>query len=439
MANTSISGLASGLDTASIIDQLMKLEAQPQTQLKSRLTAQKSTLSILRDLNTKIAALATQAQAAAAATGWTPVKATSSDSTVTVRATSGTGGSFDVTVDQVAQTHRLTFAGTARSTDTVVTNGTTVKLTTGGVTTELDTGDGTLAGLVSALNAGGTGVRASTVRLDDGTERLVVQSATSGAGGSFTLTDSTDADLLGGATVLAGQDAAITIGADTVHSATNTFANALPGVEVTISTAAVGKTVRIDATPDAGAVKDKVKALVDGVNQALASIDKLASYDPVSKTSGPLAGDGAVRALRSALLNAVYPTDGTSMAEFGIQTDRTGKLVFDEAAFATAYAADSNKVTAAFVDGATKGFASRVAAVATAASDATTGTLTAAVTGRNSSVDRLQDSVASWDLRLELRRKSLTRQFTSLETALNKMNSQSNWLSGQLASLNKGS
>ena len=35
MATSSISGLASGLDTASIIAQLMQLEAIPQTRLKT--------------------------------------------------------------------------------------------------------------------------------------------------------------------------------------------------------------------------------------------------------------------------------------------------------------------------------------------------------------------------------------------------------------------
>ena len=38
MANTSIGGLVSGLDTATIISQLMQLEAQPQTRLKTKVT-----------------------------------------------------------------------------------------------------------------------------------------------------------------------------------------------------------------------------------------------------------------------------------------------------------------------------------------------------------------------------------------------------------------
>ena len=45
MASASISGLGSGLDTASIIDQFMQLEAAPQTRLKSRVASEKSVVA----------------------------------------------------------------------------------------------------------------------------------------------------------------------------------------------------------------------------------------------------------------------------------------------------------------------------------------------------------------------------------------------------------
>ncbi|MBW8751948.1 MAG: hypothetical protein JF565_11065, partial [Propionibacteriales bacterium] len=53
----SISGLVSGLDTASIIDQLMQLETVPQDKLKSNLSTEQTTLKNLQALNAKVAAL----------------------------------------------------------------------------------------------------------------------------------------------------------------------------------------------------------------------------------------------------------------------------------------------------------------------------------------------------------------------------------------------
>lgn len=436
MANASISGLASGLDTATIISQLMQLEAAPQTRLTSRLTSEQATLKALQDLNGRIAALATRASGLADPAGWSKPVATSSSEHVGVSTTSSAvAGSLDVTVGQTARAHRLSFATTAHATDVVVSGGTTIDLTIGGTTTVLATGDGTLAGVVSALNAGGTGVRATTVALDDGTQRLVVTAAATGAASTFTLTSHDGTPLLGGAAVTTGQDAAITIGTDTLHAATNTFSNPVPGMTLTISEAAVGSTATIAVADDPAAIRTQVKELVDAVNAALADIDRLTAYNPTTKTSGILAGDGGVRALRSALLTSIYPADGSSLASVGIQTDRSGRLVLDEAKLAAAYAADPEATRAKFTEGAVDGFAERLSAVAKAASDRFDGTLTASVTGQTRAIDRIQDSIEAWDVRLELRRTTLTRQFTALETALSQLNSQSTWLAGQISSL----
>jgi flagellar hook-associated protein 2 len=120
--------------------------------------------------------------------------------------------------------------------------------------------------------------------------------------------------------------------------------------------------------------------------------------------------------------------------------------VFDEAAFDQAYAADPAATAAAFTIAPTtgpttaeNGWAARVAAVAKAASDSDDGTITTAINGRNTTIDRLQDSIDDWDLRLDLRRTTLSRQFTALETALSTLKSQGDWLAGQLASLSSGS
>ena len=434
-STSSISGLVSGLDTTSIIDQLMSIEAQSQNTLKTRLTTQQSTLKSLQDLNSKLGALATQAKGLGTTAAWQPLTATSSSTAVQATATTGTSpGSFDVQVVRTATTHSLTFATTATSTDHVTGTTDNVVLTVNGTPTTLTT-DGTLSGLVSALNASGTGVRAGTVRLDDGTQRLSVRAATSGAAAAFTLTAEDGTDLLGGATVQAGQDAAITIGPDTLHSATNTFANAVPGLSMTISAAAVGTTVSVAVSTDTGKVRDQVKGLVDAVNAALTQMDTVTASGTRTTTGGALAGDPVVASVRGALVDAVFPADGSSLAAYGLQTDRDGKLVFDATAFEAAYAADPATVSAALGGSTTSGFAGRVASITRSASDPYSGSLTSEVTGSNTMIRELQDSISDWDTRLALKRQSLTAQFTALETALSQMQSQSSWLSSQLASL----
>ena len=442
MANASVSGLASGLDTASIIDQLMQLEAASQTRLKSRVTTEQSTLKVLQNLNAKFASLATQATDLSKATAWTPLTATSSSDKVTVKATSGTSaGAISFTVDTTALAHRLTYTSAAAMTDVVVPADTsgkhTVTLTVGGIPKTVDAGDGTLASLVGALNGGGTGVSAAALKLDDGTYRLVVQSTSTGAASTVTLTATDGSDLLGGAAVVAGRDAAITVGGDTLHSASNTFAGVLPGLDITVSTAAIGSTVEVAVSRDASSASTQAKAFVDAINSILTDIQTTTKYNAATRTSGALSGDTTVRSLSSDLLDAINPADGSTLADIGIQTDRFGKLVFDAAKFSDAYAADAAAVTAKLSG--TTGLAARIEEVATAASDKFEGSLTTSIQSRTTGIDRLNDNIEAWDDRLELRRATLTRQFTALETALSQMNSQSSWLTSQISSLSNSS
>lgn len=437
---TSVSGLVSGLDTASLISQLMQIEAQTQTSLKSRLGTEQKTLSSLQDLNSAFSSLATSAGDLATSTAWNPVAVTSSNPDVVATAgTNAVPGPVTLTVNAVAQAHQVSFNTTALMTGTVATGPTVHLAFADGTTEDVATGDGSLSSVISALNASGTGVKASTVQLNDGTYRLQVTSTATGAGKAFTMTNADGSAVLGGSAVVTqGQDASITVGPDTLTSATNTFSGVVNGLTITLKSGATGS-VTLDAAQDVDGMTAKVKSLVDSINGALSKVDALTAYNSTTKTSGPLAGEAGILDLRNTLLDTVYPTDGTSLAAVGIQLDRYGKLTFDESAFKAAYANDPAGVAAKFTSGTMAGFASRVQSVTTAASDPISGSITSMITGRNSEIKDLQDSIADWDTRLALKQESLQRQFTALETALSQMNSQSNWLSGQLGSLSSGS
>lgn len=146
-----------------------------------------------------------------------------------------------------------------------------------------------------------------------------------------------------------------------------------------------------------------------------------------------LAGDSTLRRVAGALQDTIYPDDGTSMAKFGVEVDRYGKLTFNAERFTAAYEADPTAVAAAFTGA--DGFAGRINGVADAASDKFEGSVTNAITSHSTTITRLNENIERWDTRLELRRAALERQYTALETALSHLQSQSSWLSSQLASL----
>ncbi|GAA1528735.1 flagellar filament capping protein FliD [Nocardioides humi] len=439
MAGTSsIGGLASGLDTATIVNQLMTLEAVSQTKLKSQVTTEQGKVTALQKLNTALQSLATAAKAMAvpATSTWSSLTATSSNTGVSIAATSAaTPGAFTVTVGQTALTHQLAYAD-AHSRSDVVTGATSsvVLKRAGEPDLQIDTANGTLEELAAAINGADAGVRATLVRTGSagGTDqyRLLVESSATGAAQAFELTDSSGAALLGDATVRAGRDASIDIGGITATSASNTFADVVPGVTITLGAAATGS-ADVTVARDAEAQSAAVKGFVDQLNAVLTQISTLTANGAEAK--GTLAGDSTLRRVAGALQDAVFPPEGTSMARFGIQVDRYGKVTFDAEVFASSYAADPVATAAAFTGA--DGFAARVQKVADAASDKYDGTVTNAITSHTSTITRLNASIAAWDDRLELRRATLERQYTALETALSQLNSQSSWLTSQLEAL----
>jgi len=437
-----ISGLVSGMDTATIIDQLMTLNAQPQTQLQSQVTTEQATVTALQSLNTQIAAIGTKASALASSSGWSAVTASSSSTDVSVAAAAGaTTGSVTFGINQLASAYGVRY-NTSAALNTRVSGaaGTAVTVTTASGTQTLDTGDGSLQGLVNAINASGTGLRASTVKLDDGTYRLRVDATATGANSTFSITDSDGADLLGGTTVAsAAADAEITVGNDTIHSSTNTFTGLIQGVSVTLSASATtGSTVTVSSARDVATITASVKNLVDTLNAGIDKLSSLTAFDTTTDTGGALSGESSVRSLAAALRSALYPTDGSSMAKVGIQLDRDGHFTFDADAFAAAYAADPAGTQKMFSTSG-NGFAARVAKVTTTASDAYNGTLTSAINSHNASIKRLNDSIAAWDVRLDLQRATITAQFTAMETAMSTLKNQSSWLSGQISQLSANS
>lgn len=438
MAGTSsIGGLASGLDTAGIINQLMTLEAASQTKLKTQVSTEESKVTALQKLNTALQSLATAAGNLGSATGvWSTLKATSTNTGVTVAATtSAAAGAFTVTVGQTALTHRLAFTDAHAKADVVTGASTSVVLKRAGeADLQIDTANGTLEELAAAINGADAGVRATLVRTGTtgGVDqyRLLVESSTTGGDQAFELTDSTGAALLGGATVRTGQDAIIDIGGISATSSTNTFSDVVPGVTITLATSATGSS-DVSLARDADGASAAVKSFVDQANALLTQMQTLTSNS--KDASGILKGDSTIRRVAATLQDTIYPGDGSTLAAFGIQTDRYGKLVFDDKAFASAYAADPAAAAAAITGPA--GFASRVKDVAETASDKYEGSITSAINSHSSTITRLNKNIDAWDQRLEVRRASLERQYTALETALSQLNSQSSWLTSQLESL----
>ena len=354
-----IDGLVSGLDTTTIIKQLMDLERVPRDQMDARRTSAATALSSLKSIESSLAKITDAATPLQRVAGWDARVATTSDPAIaTVTATSVAAvGALSFTVDHLARGHGLTTLTNVLTTDTVVA-GPSVTVTRGSTTTSVAVGGGTLAEVATAINAAGLGLRAATVNTGSG-YRLQIDSTTTGASSQFTVDGLAPAT--GGLAVTnQGADAQLTFGtgpgAYSITSSSNTFSSIIPGVTV-VARALSSTPVLIDVSPDAGGLADKVSALADAVNATLSEIAARTAYDPTSKQAASLTGDSAVRRLAQALNRAVVSTVSQSALSApglaGVSTDRYGKITFDRTKFLDAYQKDPAAVRRLFVQGAT--------------------------------------------------------------------------------------
>jgi flagellar hook-associated protein 2 len=461
MAGVSLgTGLTSGIDYSTMISQLMQIEAQPQTLLKSQLADTKEDAGAFRDINSAFAALATAAEALTKPATWTPAKATSSSSTVSASAASGAlSGSISFTVDKLATSHSIVTGANWTATTDAFGLGSPLTLTTSAGSfdiTPTDTdGNGTvsLGEAVSAINAAGKGVTATPVNTGSG-YRLQLTSAATGAASSFSLTSPT---MPSGtfSTLRAGQNAEITIGGAggyKVTSPTNTFSGVMDGTTFTVSQAGTTE-VTIGVATDSGAITSAVQSLVTAANAAL---DKIGSYTYSGSEIAPLKGNYNLVSLGGQVLEAVSTAvSSTSAGVAGLQLTKDGRLTFDSNKFAEKLKSDPAAVQKIF-SGTTlvgadnvsstpddvvgvDGIGARLAVLANRASDEATGTLISLAKGQDTRAEDLQDQIDAWDLRLELREKTLTAQFSAMESMLGTLQNQMSWLSSQINSLPKWS
>ena len=112
MAGIQLSGLASGLDTASIIDSLMAVERQPRTRIEMRQAQEQARRDGLNQVTTQLKALQDAATALRSTGTWADTQSvTSNDATkVAVTRTGGAGpGGYDIAVTRLASSTQRTY------------------------------------------------------------------------------------------------------------------------------------------------------------------------------------------------------------------------------------------------------------------------------------------------------------------------------------------
>lgn len=438
-----IDGMASGLDTGAIVDQLVAIQRNQQVLLKQKSSAASTLVSALQSLNNRVASLATAGEKIADPSAWAVTKASASSDAVSVNASpTAKPGVVELRVDQLAS-GQVSLVGADKLAGPFT-------ITVDGAEHTIEPSSTHIDDIAAAINdaRGETGVSATKLRTGTDADGNAVYSlqltGATGEKNSFTLSS-------GGAEVATTQlaaaaDAEVTLwpssgSAHRLTSATNTFEGVLDGVDLTVETVGPDP-VKVTVATDSEAQVTLADELVSNVAIVLSDIASrtrtTTSTDASGNTvitGGLFSGDSAIRFLTSDLQSAMTsPVDGKSPSSVGISLDRYGAISLDKTVFAKALADDAEG-TMAMV----QAVAGRVQEVAERASSKSEGTITQKITSQESVVKDLGTQIAKWDERLEARRAQLVSQFTAMEVRLAQLQSTQSWLTNQIAGLNASS
>jgi len=451
MPTISIGGLATGLDTNSIVSQLVALERRRAVDLlQIDQLDQQAKQSALATFGTKLADLLSAVDKLRDPSSALARKATSS-AEATISATAGSGalvGSTQITVSQLARNAiaaSATGVGSETSTVAAGAGSFSFRIGTGDVQTVAIDANTTIEELATAINDLGVGANATVVNL--GTSSAPdyrLRLATRETGTSNDLTIVADDTTLGVSVTQAAQNATFTVSgfATPLSRESNVVNDVISGV--TLSLNAVGGPVNIGVTTDTSKVTQDVQAVVDAYNALVAFVDDQSevTQDTTSAdgdiSAGPLAFDSTVRSIMDGLRTAFsagvegLSGDYSLLAEAGLESTRDGTLKLDAAKLAAALASDEASVSELFGGlGATGGAFDRIHDYL--------GGLTSSgglLELRNKSITdtiaTLTERIAAGERSVAAFEQNLRDQFTRLEVLVSQLQSQGSFLASAL-------
>jgi flagellar hook-associated protein 2 len=287
-------------------------------------------------------------------------------------AVSGTDGVITVdgqanTVTDIAATGATPVTLSSGSGGSVVASLNAGGLSVGSVTAQdISVGNGSLASVVSAINAAKAGVTATSLELGADQFALSISSDATGAANDVSIDPAafSSSGLGPLVTTTGGQDAVISLGGPggyEVHSASNTLTGLMPGVSIALQGAS-SSPVTVTVSPDGQAAANLVQSFVTAANTVLQTISTDTAYDQTTNTAGPLNGDFELQNLAQQILATVGQAIGTSSvadtgtvgSAAGLTLDaKTGQIDFDPSTFASDYVKDPSAVAQLFSQGGT--------------------------------------------------------------------------------------
>ncbi len=440
-----VGGLASGMDTNSIIDQLVTLESQPITILQQQQSAVKTQVSALADLVSSLSSLQTATDDLGQNGVLSTATSTANTSFSAAPGSSATPGDYSVQVVSLARASKWRSAGFGSGAG--MTSG-TLRLTVQGVTyppltsDPLQVTDGeSLADVAFAIQRSGAPVSATV--LSDGTSSyLSITARDTGypLGGTAASALSVDfqADGLGTAgqapafaEIQGAQNAHLVVDGLDMYRQANTISDAVPGTTLTLKTEG-GPAEDLVLGTDVSGTAGRLQKFVDAYNALNKLVQRQLNPSKDTDRSTSLVGDAQVRSLQEkmhALVSSVVPGLATvrTLADVGVKTNRDGSLSLDQSVLTGAMDRDPAAVNALF---STKGsgISALVDTLVTQQTEPGDGALVTDQASLNDRVSQMDDQITQMQARIDAFRTNLVNQFAAMENTVSGLKSVGSYL-----------
>jgi flagellar hook-associated protein 2 len=449
-APLSIAGLASGLDTTSIIAALMSVEREPVVHLTEQESKLQGNQTALQGVQTSLQQLSFEVAEFALPSLFESSQTATSNEPARVSAAAATGaavGGYEVEVTKLANSAQRTFAFTSpEAEETITIEGQEFTLKAGETAKEL----------ASAINSDSKATVFAAV-LETGTI-VLSNRATGETGGEFIkVTGGGETLVEKEGTEKAGQDAEYTVDGVAGTSASNTVSNAIAGVTLTLSGLTPTGPVTIDVQPpgpSASAVEAQVQAFIKLYNSTVESIQKQLATKPLAKASsasefatGALFGDLELTSLLDNMRATMYePLAGleagmSSPFDIGISTGApTGSGSSSQSSLEGLLTLEPTKLTEAVktnpagVEQMLQSWSKNLQGMINEASEAGGG-LETRINGDTSQITELSRQIASMNEVLADREKALQQTYAELESVISQNTNQAAFIARQSESL----
>ncbi|MBC7358516.1 MAG: flagellar filament capping protein FliD [Desulfacinum sp.] len=429
----SLSGVGSGFDWQTVLDQLREVEEEQFIQpLEDQKDRQEEVLSAWNTVSTKLSALLSAVQDMEDSDDFdlftTSLSSSSSvdaENLLTVTVGSGAAKSrFDIQVTNLAKAEKLQSTSVTSASDSAGWTGT---ITIEGHDVTLDGKSlNELQDEINALNTGSnaTGVVASILKVSDSDYRLILTSEEEGAAGI----QFTDAPGDYFSTLQAGEDAAFTIDGIAMTRSSNTITDAIEGVTLHLHGEDPATTVSLSIDRDEEAVTEKVQTFVDAYNSVVDYINDQFEYNALDEEAGGvLFGDSQLRSIKNRIQTTVL---SQQLFNHGVTFSNDGTLEFDADEFTEALSKDYAGTISKF-----NGLAQSLQSVLDDLTDSVDGTVTKQIKSVEDQIDTLDDRILTMEDRIDAEMERLQEQFIAMDTAISNMNAQMETLSQLLSSL----